>query len=74
VARGKTESEAEELVDTVDRDRREYIRKYFHMEWPNLPLYHAMFNTAVGDETVVQAILDLMKIYDAQADARVAVR
>jgi cytidylate kinase len=67
VARGKKEAEADELVDTVDRDRREYIRKYFHMEWPNLPLYHALFNTAIGDESVVQAILDLMKIFNARA-------
>jgi len=72
ISRGKNEKTAEDLVDTVDRDRREYIRKYFHMEWPNLPLYHALFNTAVGDETVVRAILDFIKIFDSRAPAPVA--
>ena len=66
MARGKSEAEAEELVDTVDRDRREYIRKYFHVEWPNLPLYHALFNTSVGEDTVGQAILGIMKALDAK--------
>ena len=72
ISRGKNEKTAEELVDTVDRDRREYIRKYFHMEWPNLPLYHALFNTAVGEETVVHAILDFRKTLDSRAPAPVA--
>jgi len=74
ISRGKSEADAEELVGTVDRDRREYIRKYFHMEWPNLPLYHAMFNTSLGEETVVQAILDLVKLFDSRATARVAAK
>jgi cytidylate kinase len=72
LARGRSEAEAEELVDTVDRDRKAYVHKYFHMVWPNLPLYHAMFNTAVGDETVVHAILDLRKTLDSRAAAPVS--
>ena len=65
IARGKEEKEAQELVDTVDRERADFIQKYFHVEWPNRALYHAMINTAAGDEAVVQAILNLMKIFDS---------
>ncbi len=65
VARGKTEAEAHELVDTVDRERADYIAKYFGVEWPNRPLYHAMINTSIGDAAVVQAIASLMKTCDA---------
>jgi cytidylate kinase len=61
MAQGKGEKEARELVDTVDLDRVDFIQKYFHVEWPNRAVYHAMINTSVGDETVVQTILDLMK-------------
>jgi cytidylate kinase len=72
MARGKSEADAEELVDTVDRDRKAYVHKYFHMEWPNLTLYHAMFNTAVGDETVVHSILDLRQSLDSRTVSPVA--
>ncbi len=65
ISRGKEEKEAEELVDTVDRERADFIQKYFHAEWPNRSLYHAMINTAPGDEAVVQGILSFMKIVDS---------
>jgi len=65
ISRGKEEREAEELVDTVDRERADFIQKYFRAEWPNRSLYHAMINTAAGDEAVVQAILSFMKIVDS---------
>jgi shikimate kinase len=67
LARGKSENEAEELVDSIDRDRADFIQKYFGVEWPDRSVYHTMVNTAIGDETVVQTILDFMKIVDAKA-------
>jgi cytidylate kinase len=66
LSRGKNETEAQELVDTVDRERADFIEKYFGVEWPNRSMYHAMINTAIGDETVVQTILNFMKTFDAQ--------
>lgn len=64
VARGKSQKEAEELANNVDRERSDFIQKYFHVEWPNRAVYHAMFNTADGDGVVVEAILSLLKITD----------
>ena len=61
LARGKSEAEAEELVDAVDQDRAAYILKYFGVEWPSRAVYHAMVNTAIGDDKVVHSILTLMK-------------
>ena len=61
MAGGKTESEAQELVDTVDRDRVDFIQRYFDVEWPTRSLYHIMLNTSVGEEIVVQTILQFMK-------------
>ncbi len=66
LARGKNESEAQELVDSVDHERAAYITKYFGVEWPNRSLYQVMINTAIGDEAVVQSILQTMKIIDAK--------
>ena len=58
-AEGIKKSEAEELVNTVDKERADFIEKYFHMEWPNRSIYHAMLNTAFGDEKVIGTILSL---------------
>ncbi len=69
LSRGKDETEAQELVDTVDRERADFIGKYFGVEWPNRPLYHTMINTAIGDEAVVQMILDFMKTLAAKVTA-----
>jgi cytidylate kinase len=60
-AGGMSAVEAEELVDTIDNDRAAFIEKYFHMEWPNRSIYHAMLNTAVGEEIVMDTILSLKK-------------
>jgi len=69
LARGKSEAEAEEQVDTVDRERADFIAKYFDTEWPNRSLYHALINTSIGDETVVQTILNFMKVFDSKLTA-----
>jgi len=69
LARGESEKDAWERVDTVDRERRDFIEKYFNAEWPNRSLYHAMLNTAVGDEAVVQTILNFMKTFDSKLTA-----
>jgi cytidylate kinase len=69
LARGKTQSEAEQLVDSVDQERADFIEKYFHVEWPDRAIYHSMINTALGDETVVHMIQDFMKTLDAKPAA-----
>jgi cytidylate kinase len=69
LARGKSDNEAEQLVDTVDRERADFIQKYFHVEWPDRAIYHTMINTVIGDEAVLQIILDLMKSLDARVTA-----
>lgn len=69
VARGKSEKEAEELVDTVDRERVDFIQKYFHVEWPDRAIYHTMINTTIGGDAVVHMILEVMKTLDARVTA-----
>jgi cytidylate kinase len=69
LARGKSEKEAQQLVDTVDRERVVFIRKYFGVEWPDHPIYHAMINTTLGEHAVVHTILDVMKTLDANLNA-----
>ena len=69
LARGKSEKDAEELVDTVDRERADFIQKYFRSEWPDRPIYHSMLNTAIGDECAANMILSLVQTYEARCSA-----
>jgi len=62
---GLTEAEAEESVRTVDSERAAFIERYFHLEWPTRSTYHAMLNTAFGDEVVVRCILDLKRALES---------
>lgn len=61
VAGGISAKEAEDLVDTVDRERMEFIKHYFNADWPTRALYHVMLNTVVGDEYVISTILNTMR-------------
>jgi cytidylate kinase len=67
IRRGKNEQEAEELVDTVDRERSDFIEKYFNVEWPDRAIYHTMMNTAIGCEAVADMILSFVDAYESKA-------
>jgi cytidylate kinase len=69
VVRGKSQKDAEQLVDTVDRERTDFLRKYFHVDWPDRGVYHTMINTAIGEQAVLKIILDLAKTLNAGVTA-----
>jgi len=64
LAEVKNETEARHLIDTVDQERIAFIRHYFHTEWPLRHLYHAMLNTAAGEDATVETILSLIAAAD----------
>ena len=61
LAEVKNEDEARDLIDTVDAERVAFIRRYYQADWPARHLYHAMLNTAAGEEAVVETILSLIQ-------------
>jgi len=61
---GTDPNEAARLVDTVDNDREDFIKKYFGKEWPSRGLYHMMINSQMGDEAVVRTILNSIATYE----------
>ena len=58
---GTREREAEDLVDSVDRERIDFVKHYFGADWPTRSLYHVMLNTAMGDQNVISSILHTMR-------------
>ncbi|MGH8220658.1 MAG: AAA family ATPase [Steroidobacteraceae bacterium] len=66
---GGDQEEAVELVDSVDEDRKKFIKHYLGYEWPNRHLFHAMVNTGIGDDEAVENILQLLDTIN-RADER----
>jgi cytidylate kinase len=66
---GSAPSEAEDLVDSVDRERIAFVKHYFDADWPTRSLYHLMINTAVGNEAVIETILQTMHLVEGRPKA-----
>ncbi|HEX5397907.1 MAG TPA: cytidylate kinase-like family protein [Verrucomicrobiae bacterium] len=64
------EKEAVELVDTMDEDRRKFVKHHFGHEWPNRQLFHAMLNTGMGDDITMEAILTLLNAVNQNEEAK----
>jgi cytidylate kinase len=67
---GKSEDEAYLLAETVDQDRAAYIKQYFEVEWPARHLYHLMLNSSMGEEVVVETILDSIAVVEKAVTSR----
>jgi cytidylate kinase len=57
---GGDRDEAVELVDSVDEDRKKFVKHHLGYEWPNRHLFHAMINTEIGDDETVETVLHLL--------------
>jgi cytidylate kinase len=71
---GKTEKEAMELAETVDRERADFINKYFSVDWPGRHRFHLMVNSAMGNEVAVDIILDALAYYSRERKWSAAAR
>ena len=69
IAEGYSEQEAEEMVNTIDRERIAYVKHYFNADWPTRSLYHLMLNTAVGNEAVIKTIVETMNLVSGSPKA-----
>ena len=71
---GKSQKEAIELVETVDRDRADFISKYFNVDWPGRHRFHLMVNSGMGNEVAVEIILDGLARYEKERSLSAAAR
>jgi cytidylate kinase len=63
---GKSEEEAHLLAEGVDQDWAAYIRQYLKLEWPFREIYHLMINSSLGDDVVVETILNSVGMVEPQ--------
>jgi cytidylate kinase len=64
-----SEDKARQLVETIDGERREFIKHYFNMEWPTRSLYNLMVNTGPGVDVAVETILSAMEVGSREKSA-----
>lgn len=65
--KGESEQQAIESAETVDRDRAAYIKQYFGVDWPPRYLFHLMVNATLGDDAVVDMILNSVALLEKQS-------
>ncbi len=56
ITAGTAEEKAITDVDTIDRDRAAFVKRYLKLNWPEHHLYNAMFNTEMGDSYVAEML------------------
>lgn len=61
--REKSEQEAMELAESVDRDRADFSKRYCHVDWPDRHHFHLMVNSCGGEELAAQIVLDSFARY-----------
>lgn len=64
-AGGRSEGEAIELAETVDRDRAIFIKQYFQVDWPARDRFHLMVNSGMGDDLAATIIGEALAKYEA---------
>ena len=72
-ATGKTQADAAQLAETVDRDRAAFIGQYFKVEWPDRHRFHLMINSTIGEDSVVETILNGIEMLNRRSAGQLSV-
>jgi cytidylate kinase len=66
ISAGATQDRAIEQVDTTDQSRTAFVRQYLGLKWPEPCLYHAMFNTEVGESCAARMLLQCAHEFEGE--------
>ena len=64
ISKGETQHRAIELVDTTDKARAAFVQQYLGLKWPELHLYHAMFNTEMGESCTATMLVECLQQFE----------
>jgi hypothetical protein len=68
IATGLPESQAIRQVDTTDKARAAFISRNLGLKWPEHHLYHAMFNTDMGEPNAAAMLLQCLRQLEGAAN------
>jgi cytidylate kinase len=63
ISKGETQDKAIELVDTTDKARAAFVRQYLGLQWQEPHLYHAMFNTEMGEACTATMLVECLQLF-----------
>jgi cytidylate kinase len=66
ISKGETQSKAIELIDTTDKARAAFVRQYLGLKWQEPDLYHAMFNTEMGESCTATMLVECLQLFDPE--------
>jgi hypothetical protein len=69
LSQGETEKDAQHLLESVDRERAAFVKKYYGKDWPDRHLYDMMLNTEIGEQAVTDSILRMLEAANQRAFA-----
>ena len=67
ISRGETQDKAIELIDTTDKARATFVRQYLGRKWQEPHLYHAMFNTEMGEACTATMLVECVQQFEGDA-------
>src|SRR6202046_3231505 len=68
IAQGATEDKAIEQIDTTDKARAAFVRQYIGLKWPEPHLFHAMFNTEMGESCTATMLVECVQQFERDAE------
>jgi len=68
IARGATQDKAIEQIDTTDKARAAFVQQYLGLKWPEPHLYHAMFNTEMGESRTATMLVECLQLLQRDAE------
>ena len=68
ISRGATQDKAIEQVDTTDKARAEFVRQYLGLKWPEPHIYHAMFNTEMGESCTATMLVECVQQFERDTE------
>ncbi len=64
ISRGVPQDQAIEQIDTTDKGRAAFVSQYFGLKLPEYSLYHAMFNTEVGESRTAAMLVQCVQQFE----------
>jgi cytidylate kinase len=68
IAEGISQNQAIQQVDTTDKARADFITRNLGLKWPECSLYHAMFNTDMGESRTASMLLQCVQQFESEGE------
>jgi hypothetical protein len=68
ISGGASQDKAIEQIDTTDKARAVFVRQYLGLKWPEPHLYHAMFNTEMGESCTATMLVECVQQFERDAE------